>query len=104
LFFLFFFILLFFFIFRFFFWAEIERTDVRCVVLTGAGEKAFCVGADVSAQAVDKTGLEYWADLEPNGFGGFSLRETPAVPVIARVNGYALGGGTELDDRSVVER
>jgi crotonobetainyl-CoA hydratase len=85
-------------------WAEIERTDVRCVVLTGAGEKAFCVGADVSAQAVDKTGLEYWADLEPNGFGGFSLRETPAVPVIARVNGYALGGGMELDDRSVVER
>jgi crotonobetainyl-CoA hydratase len=77
-------------------WAEIERTDVRCVVLTGAGEKAFCVGADMSAQAIDKTGLEYWADLEPNGFGGFSLRASLDVPVIARVNGYALGGGMEL--------
>ncbi len=69
---------------------------MRCVVLTGAGEKAFCVGADMSAQAIDKTGLEYWADLEPNGFGGFSLRTSLDVPVIARVNGYALGGGMEL--------
>jgi crotonobetainyl-CoA hydratase len=77
-------------------WAEIERTDVRCVVLTGAGEKAFCVGADMSTQAIDKTGLQYWADLEPNGFGGFSLRTSLDVPVIGRVNGYALGGGMEL--------
>jgi len=77
-------------------WEEIERTDVRCVVLTGAGEKAFCTGADMSAQAIEKSGLEYWADLEADGFGGFSLRSTLDVPVIARVNGYALGGGMEL--------
>ncbi|MGW0083106.1 enoyl-CoA hydratase-related protein [Streptomyces sp. NPDC003393] len=78
-------------------WAEIEADpDVRVVVVSGAGERSFCVGADMSADAVDKTGLEYWAGLDPNGFGGLSLRTTLDVPVIARVNGYALGGGMEM--------
>ena len=78
-------------------WAGIENDrSVRAVVITGAGERAFCVGADMSASAVDKTGLEYWADLDPNGFGGLSLRQTLDIPVIARVNGYALGGGMEM--------
>ncbi|PFG29983.1 enoyl-CoA hydratase-related protein [Paramicrobacterium agarici] len=78
-------------------WAAIEADDrVRLVVVTGGGEKAFCVGADMSADAVDKTGLEYWAELDPNGFGGLSLRTTLDVPVIAKVNGYALGGGMEI--------
>jgi len=78
-------------------WAAIEADDrVRIVVVTGGGERAFCVGADMSADAVDKTGLQYWAELDPNGFGGLSLRTTLDVPVIARVNGYALGGGMEM--------
>jgi crotonobetainyl-CoA hydratase len=78
-------------------WDRIEADpSVRVVVLTGAGERAFCVGADVSAGGVGKTGMEYWADLDPNGFGALSLRETLDVPVIARVNGYALGGGMEM--------
>lgn len=78
-------------------WQEIESDrDVRVVVLTGAGERAFSVGADMSAPAIGRTGLEYWADLDPNGFGGLSLRTTLEVPVIARVNGYALGGGMEM--------
>lgn len=78
-------------------WAAIEADDrVRLVVVTGGGEKAFCVGADMSADAVDKTGLQYWAELDPNGFGGLSLRTTLDVPVIAKVNGYALGGGMEI--------
>jgi len=78
-------------------WERIEADrDVRVVVLPGAGEKAFCVGADMSAGAVGKTGLEYWAALDPDGFGGLSLRTTLDVPVIARVNGYALGGGMEM--------
>lgn len=78
-------------------WDHIESdTNVRVVVLTGGGDRAFCVGADMSSSAVNKTGLQYWADLDPNGFGGLSLRTTLDVPVIARVNGYALGGGMEM--------
>jgi len=69
---------------------------IRAVVVTGAGPKAFCTGADMSSSAVDKTGLEYWAELDANGFGGLSLRTTLDVPVIAKVNGYALGGGMEI--------
>lgn len=49
----------------------------------------------MSVGGVGKTGVDYWAGLEPNGFAGLSLRETLDVPVIARVNGYALGGGME---------
>jgi crotonobetainyl-CoA hydratase len=78
-------------------WARLEAdSSLRAVVVTGAGPRAFCVGADMSAEAVDKTGLEYWAGLDPNGFGGLSLRTSLDIPVIARVNGYALGGGMEI--------
>jgi crotonobetainyl-CoA hydratase len=76
-------------------WTDIEgRNDVSCAVLTGAGDKAFSVGADM--KNVDKSGLEYWADPRPNGFGGLAYRRSLDVPVIARVNGYALGGGFEM--------
>lgn len=78
-------------------WARIESDyRVRAVILTGAGSRAFCTGADMSAGAIRETGLEYWARLDPNGFGGISLRTSLDVPVIARVNGYALGGGMEM--------
>ena len=76
-------------------WSTIEGDrDVRVVVLTGAGERAFCVGADLKNPSV--TGLEYWAASRVGGFGGIALRETLNVPVIARVNGFALGGGMEM--------
>jgi crotonobetainyl-CoA hydratase len=78
-------------------WETIERDpSVRCVVLTGAGTRAFSTGADMKQQAGAKTGLEYWATARPGGFGGLALRETLDVPVIARVNGHALGGGMEM--------
>ena len=77
-------------------WTAIERDrDVRVVVLTGAGERAFCAGADMKNTG-GKSGLEYWATPRPGGFGGIALRETLDVPVIARVNGFALGGGFEM--------
>lgn len=76
-------------------WDEIERRDdVRVVVLTGAGDRAFCAGADL--KDTGKEGLAYWAQNRPGGFGGLSLRTTLDVPVIARVNGHALGGGFEM--------
>ncbi|HXV59193.1 MAG TPA: enoyl-CoA hydratase-related protein [Vicinamibacteria bacterium] len=80
-------------------WREIEdEPEARVVVLTGAGEKAFSVGADMKSTSSDEpaSGLEYWARPRPGGFGGIALRTTLDVPVVARVNGYALGGGFEM--------
>jgi enoyl-CoA hydratase/carnithine racemase len=77
-------------------WETIEKDDsVRVVVLTGAGERAFCTGADMKSGG-GMTGLEYWAAPRPGGFGGIALRDSLDVPVIARVNGHALGGGMEM--------
>jgi crotonobetainyl-CoA hydratase len=77
-------------------WNSIEgNRDVRVVVLTGAGERAFCTGADMKGGS-GSSGLEYWAAARPNGFGGIALRKTLDVPVIARVNGHAAGGGFEM--------
>ena len=77
-------------------WKEIEgNPDIRCVVLTGAGDRAFCAGADLKSDD-GKTGVEYWTSLNSNGFGGIALRQSLKVPVIGRVNGVALGGGMEM--------
>lgn len=76
-------------------WAELENNrDVRCIVLTGSGDRAFSTGADMKDGGTD--GLRYWAEPRPGGFGGIALRTTLDIPVIARVNGYALGGGFEM--------
>jgi len=77
-------------------WAAIEADrELRVVVLTGAGDRAFCAGSDMK-NSDHKTGLEYWAAPRPDGFGGIALRQTLDVPVLARVNGFALGGGFEM--------
>ncbi|MBM7045983.1 MULTISPECIES: enoyl-CoA hydratase-related protein [Rhizobium] len=77
-------------------WSEIEqRDDISCVVVTGAGEKAFCAGADLKGGS-GSSGVDYWAVGRENGFGGLAFRRSLDVPVIARVNGYALGGGFEM--------
>jgi enoyl-CoA hydratase/carnithine racemase len=77
-------------------WTSIEANrDVRAVVLTGGGERAFSTGADMKGGS-GSSGLEYWAASRPNGFGGIALRKTLNVPVIARVNGHAAGGGFEM--------
>ena len=68
--------------------------EVRVVVLTGAGERAFCAGADIEYMSgVDEAGAAEWAQL---GQEVAHLLETMPQVTIAAVNGLALGGGCEL--------
>ncbi|MDR1649998.1 MAG: enoyl-CoA hydratase/isomerase family protein [Synergistaceae bacterium] len=72
----------------------VDVNEVRCVVLTGAGEKAFVAGADIAEMSA-MTRAEARAYCR-KGNALFHKIETFPVPVIAAVNGYALGGGCEL--------
>ena len=68
--------------------------DVRVVVLTGSGERAFIAGADIKyMQGLDVLEARRWGEL---GHACADLLETMEKPTIAAVNGYALGGGCEL--------
>ena len=68
--------------------------DVRAVVLTGAGDKAFVAGADIGEiQQLNAVQARRFSAL---GQGVFSQLENLGKPVIAAINGFALGGGCEL--------
>ena len=72
----------------------IDQNAVRCVVLTGAGEKSFVAGADIgSMSTMTKAEGEAFGKL---GNDIFLMIENFPLPVIAAVNGFALGGGNEL--------
>jgi len=72
----------------------IDLNVVRCVVLTGAGEKSFVAGADIGEMSkLTKAEGEAFGKI---GNDAFRKIETFPVPVIAAVNGFALGGGCEI--------
>lgn len=80
-------------------WRELDADrQVRAIVVTGVGDRAFCAGADMKAGAdcLDVTGVEYLARERPGGFAGLAANDELLTPVIARVNGHALGGGLEM--------
>ncbi len=71
-----------------------EDTDIRGVILTGAGEKAFVAGADIS-EFTDLNEMNA-RKFSEDGQEIFDLIENCHTPIIAVVNGFALGGGSEL--------
>jgi enoyl-CoA hydratase/carnithine racemase len=77
-------------------WARLtaDAGRLRCVVLTGSGDRAFCAGADLKER--DGMTVEVWR-AQHEGFerSFVALVECP-VPVIAALNGHAFGGGLEL--------
>lgn len=73
---------------------QVDLDAVRALIVTGAGEKAFVAGADISEMST-------FTKAEGEAFGKkgndiFRRLETFPIPVIAAVNGFALGGGCEL--------
>ena len=72
----------------------VDQNAIRCIVLTGAGEKSFVAGADIASMStMTKAEGEAFGKL---GNDIFRMIETFPIPVIAAVNGFALGGGNEL--------
>ena len=73
---------------------NVDVNSVRCLILTGDGEKAFVAGADIATQyPFSKAEGEEWGKT---GNSIFLKLERLPIPVIAAVNGYALGGGCEI--------
>ena len=70
------------------------NAEVRAVILTGAGDKAFAAGADINE--LSTVDANQGQALSARGQAVFDLIENCGKPVIAAVNGFALGGGCEL--------
>ncbi|MGB9965522.1 3-hydroxyacyl-CoA dehydrogenase NAD-binding domain-containing protein [Halobacterium hubeiense] len=75
---------------------ELDADDeVRAILLTGAGEKAFSAGADVTSMAGSASPIDA-VELSRKGQQTFGKLEAADVPVVAGIDGYCLGGGMEL--------
>lgn len=74
--------------------AEHQKSALRCIIISGAGDKAFVAGADIKEmESMSEAEATRFAQ---NGQAAFNAIESISCPVIAAVNGFALGGGMEL--------
>ncbi len=71
-------------------------SDVRCLLLTGAGDRAFSAGADVTSMAGGGADPIAGVELSRRGQQVFGKLEQCDTPVVAAIDGYCLGGGMEL--------
>lgn len=72
----------------------VDQEAIRCLIITGAGEKSFVAGADITEMAAYN--VEQGTAYGKKGNDLFRKIETFPLPVIAAINGFALGGGCEL--------
>ena len=72
----------------------INYDEVRCLIITGAGQKSFVAGADIAEMS--NLSVAEAAAFSKKGNDVFRRIETLPIPVIAAVNGFALGGGCEI--------
>lgn len=73
---------------------EIEAEGPRAIIVTGAGEKSFVAGADISVMSkMDPLEAKRFAEM---GHAAMALLDRAPIPTIAAVNGFALGGGCEI--------
>ena len=73
---------------------QVDLETTRCLIITGAGEKSFVAGADISEMS--KLTKAEGTAFGKKGNDVFSKIENFQIPVIAAINGFALGGGCEL--------